>query len=136
MLGGRTKTLHRHTHTHTHTPMPILCLFFFNSLLFRDASTFGRIASRIIGCIPEVCVFLLLCNRFFFVKFTDLILWFLLGLWLIMVKWIMVMKIQPRICLDDWRKSPKNSQIVRHRNLNPRPSEYESSVLALRHLSL
>ena len=38
-----------------------------------------------------------------FYKFTDLILW-----WWIMVKWIVVMKIKPRIYLDDWGKPRRN----------------------------
>ena len=29
--------------------------------------------TRIFGCIPGSCVFLLLCNRCVFIKFTDLI---------------------------------------------------------------
>ena len=31
-------------------------------------------------------------------------------IWWIMVKWIVVMKIQPSICLDDWGKTTKKSQ--------------------------
>ena len=39
-----------------------------------------------------------------------------------MFKWIVVMKIQHSICLDDWGKPRKNPcQVGRHRNLNPRP---------------
>ena len=36
-----------------------------------------------------------------------------------MVKWIVVMKTKPSICLDDWGKPRKNlSQVGRHRDLN------------------
>ena len=53
-----------------------------------------------------------------------------------MVKWIVVMKIQPSICLDDWGKPRKNlSQVGRHRDLNQGPPEYESNVFSLRHLA-
>ena len=47
-----------------------------------------------------------------------------------MVKWIVVMKIQPSICLDDWGKPWKNpSQVGRHRDSNPGPPECESRAL-------
>ena len=53
-----------------------------------------------------------------------------------MVKWIVVMKIEPSICLDNWGKSRKTPvKIGRHWNFNPEPPEYKSSVLSLRHLS-
>ena len=48
-----------------------------------------------------------------------------------MVKWIVVMKIQPSICLDDWGKPRKN----RHRDLNPGPPECESRALPRSHLA-
>ena len=51
-----------------------------------------------------------------------------------MVKWIVVMKIQPSICIDDCEK--KNlSQVGRHRDLNQGPPECESRALPLRHLT-
>ena len=54
-----------------------------------------------------------------------------------MVKWIVVMKIQPSICLDDGGKPRKNiSQIGRHRDLNPGPPECESRALPRSHLVL
>ena len=44
-----------------------------------------------------------------------------------MVKWIVVMKIQPNICLDDWGKPRNNpSQVGRHRGLNPGPPKCKS----------
>ena len=66
------------------------------------------IASIIFGCIPEGCVFLLLCSRCFFVNFY----WFFCDLWIwrIMVNLIVIMKIQPSLCLDDWGKPRKNTQ--------------------------
>ena len=46
----------------------------FFKMLFRYASTSLVISHlRIFGCIPGRCIFLLLCNICFFVKFTDLI---------------------------------------------------------------
>ena len=52
-----------------------------------------------------------------------------------MVKWIVVMKIQPSICLDDWGKPRKTpSQVGRHRDSNPRPPECECRALLRRHL--
>ena len=53
-----------------------------------------------------------------------------------MVKWIVVMKIQPSICLDDWGKPRKNlSQVGRHRDLNPGPPECKSHALPRSHLA-
>ena len=55
-----------------------------------------------------------------------------------MVKWIVVMKIQPSICLDDWGKPRKNlSQVGRHphRDLDPGPPECESRALPRSHLA-
>ena len=49
----------------------------FNSCYLIRFNIFGHIASRVFGCVPEGCVFLLLRNRSFFVSFTDLILWFM-----------------------------------------------------------
>ena len=52
-----------------------------------------------------------------------------------MVKWIVVMKIQPSICLDDVGKPRKNpSQVGRHRDLNQEPLECESRALPRSHL--
>ena len=66
------------------------------------------------------------------VKFTEYDIW----IWWIMVKWIVVMKIQPSICLDDWGKPRKNlSQVGRHRDLNPGPPECESRALPRSHLA-
>ena len=100
---------------------------------------FGHIVSRIFGYIPEGCVLLLWRQIYVMQKsdvsllnFTDLILWFMNMISSLMVKWIVVMKIQPSICLDCWRKARKKpSQIGWHRDLNPRPPEYESSFLSL-----
>ena len=53
-----------------------------------------------------------------------------------MVKWIVVMKIQPSICLDDGgkpRKSP--SEVGWHRDLNQGPPERESRALPRSHLA-
>ena len=54
-----------------------------------------------------------------------------------MVKWIMVVKIQPSIRLDDRRKPRKEkpSQVGRHRDLNHRPPECESRALPRSHLA-
>ena len=53
-----------------------------------------------------------------------------------MVKWIVVMKIQPSICLDDWGKPRKKpSQVGRHRDSNPGPPECESRALPRSHLA-
>ena len=53
-----------------------------------------------------------------------------------MIKWIVVMKIQPSICLHDWGKPRKNpSQIGRIRGLNPGPPECESRALPRSHLA-
>ena len=53
-----------------------------------------------------------------------------------MVKWIVVMKIQPSICLDDWGKPRKNlSQVGRYRDLNPGPPEWVSRALPRSHLA-
>ena len=46
-----------------------------------------------------------------------------------MIKRIVVMKIQPSICLDDIGKPPQKSQVGRHLDLNSWPLEYESSTL-------
>ena len=47
-----------------------------------------------------------------------------------MVQWIVVMKIQPSICLDDWGKPRKNpSQVGRHLDSNPGSPECESRAL-------
>ena len=43
-----------------------------------------------------------------------------------MTKWVMAVKIQFCICLDAAGKPGKNSEIGRHRDLNPEPPEYES----------
>ena len=53
-----------------------------------------------------------------------------------MVKWMMAMKIQPSICLDDRGKPRRNcSQVGRHWDWNSGLPEYKSSVLPLRHLA-
>ena len=53
-----------------------------------------------------------------------------------MVKWIVVMKIQPSICLDHWGKPRKNpSQVARHRDSNSGPTECESRALPRSHLA-
>ena len=53
-----------------------------------------------------------------------------------MVKWIVVMKIQPSICLDDRGKPRKYaSQVGRHRDSNPGPPECESRALPRSHLA-
>ena len=54
-----------------------------------------------------------------------------------MVKWIVIMKIQPSICLDDWKTTKKKtpSQVGRHQDLNPGPLECESRALPWSHLS-
>ena len=53
-----------------------------------------------------------------------------------MVKWIVVMKIQPSICHDEWGKPRKNpNQVGRHRDLNPGPPECESRALPRSHLA-
>ena len=53
-----------------------------------------------------------------------------------MVKWIVVMTIQPSICLDDWGKPRKNpSQVGRIRDSNPGPPESESRALPRSHLA-
>ena len=53
----------------------------------------------------------------------------------IMVKWIVVIKIQPSICFDDTGNSRKNSsQFGRHRYLISGSLEYESSMLPLSYL--
>ena len=51
-----------------------------------------------------------------------------------MAKWIVIMKIQPSICLDVLRKPRKknSSQIGQHRNLNSGPPEYACKVLPQR----
>ena len=51
--------------------------FYFYWLLLETLQLLGNIASRIFGCIPEGCVFLLLCVvNVSIVKFTELILWY------------------------------------------------------------
>ena len=53
-----------------------------------------------------------------------------------MLKWIVVMKIQPSICLVDWGKPRKNpSQVGRYRASNPGPPECESRALPRSHLA-
>ena len=53
-----------------------------------------------------------------------------------MVKWIVVMKIQPSSCLDDRGKPRKNlSQVGGKRDMNPGPPECESRALPRRHLA-
>ena len=53
-----------------------------------------------------------------------------------MVKWIVVMKIQPSIYLDDCKKPRKNpSQVDRDWDLNLGPSECESRALPRSHLA-
>ena len=60
----------------------------------------------------------------------------IIWIWWIMVQWIVVMKIQPSICLDDWGKLRKTpSQVGGHRDLNPRPPECESRALPRSHLA-
>ena len=52
-----------------------------------------------------------------------------------MVKWILVMKIQPSICFVGLGKPRKNpSQVGRHRDSNPGPTECESRALPRSHL--
>ena len=54
-----------------------LCLFFIDCYL-ETLQHLGHIASRIFGCVPECCVFLLLCVvNVSIVKFTELILWYM-----------------------------------------------------------
>ena len=54
-----------------------------------------------------------------------------------MVKWVVVMKIQPSIWLDDWGKPRKYpSQVGRHRDLNPGLPECESRALPRSHLAM
>ena len=48
-----------------------------------------------------------------------------------MVKWIVVMKLQPSICLDDWVAMKKSQSGW----LGPGPPKFESSMLPLRHLT-
>ena len=78
----------------------------FYSCYFDTLQHSDHIAFRIFGYIPESCVFLLLCNRCFFVK---LLLIYDLWIWWIMVKWIAVpvMKIQSSIYLGDRGKQWK-----------------------------
>ena len=53
-----------------------------------------------------------------------------------MVIWIVVMKIQQSICLDDSGKPRKNpSQVSRYRELNRGPPECESRPLPRSHLA-
>ena len=75
---------------------------FFLFVLFGDALTY-LVLSHLgsLGCIPGDCVFLLY-NRCALFKFYDLWMWW------IMVKWFVVIKIQPSIFLDDWGKPQKN----------------------------
>ena len=72
--------------------------FFFsflkNHCYLETLQLLGHIASRVFGWIPEGFVFLLLYIQCF-IKFTDLILQYSIWIWWIMIKWIMVIKIQP-----------------------------------------
>ena len=71
-----------------------------------------------------------------FVKFTDFN-FYDICIWWLMVKLIVVMKIQPRICLDHKGKPRKNpSQVGRYRDLNQGPSDCESHALPGSHLGL
>ena len=73
---------------------------------------------------------------FHLLKFINLVFLMIYGIWWIMVKWIVVMKIQPSTCLNDWRKPRKNlSQVGRHRDLNPGHPECESRALPRSHLA-
>ena len=47
---------------------------FFNSCYIETFQHLGHIISMVFGCIPGGCVFLLFCDRSFFVKFTVLII--------------------------------------------------------------
>ena len=63
-------------HTHTHTDVHLIGLFFHCHL--ETLQHLGHIASRIFGCIPEGCVFLLLCVvNVSIVKITELTLWYM-----------------------------------------------------------
>ena len=50
-------------------------------------------------------------------------------------QWIVVMKIQPSICLMIEENHEKTCKVDRHRDLNPGPPECESRVLPWSHLS-
>ena len=80
----------------------------FLRVIYRRLNTSDNIAPGIFGCIPGGSAFLLLCNRCLFYG-----LW----VWWIMVKWIVVMKIQPSICLDDWGKSSQLDHWIRDLSL-------------------
>ena len=47
------------------------CILFLNSCYLETPQHLGHIVSRIFGCTAEGCVFLLLCNRWFFVQFYQ-----------------------------------------------------------------
>ena len=66
----------------------------------------------------------------------GIFIYFILWIWWIMVKWIVVMKIQPSICLDDWGKPRKNpSQVGWHQDLKPGPPKCKSRALPRSHLA-
>ena len=115
---------------------PRTASIFFYSLLFRDAST-SLVISRLgsLGVYQKAVYFYCCVVNVSIVKFTDfnfMIIW----IWWIMVKCIVIMKIQPSICLDDWGKPRKNpKQVGRHRDSNPEPSECESRALPRSHLA-
>ena len=104
---------------------------FFMSLLFRDAST-SLVISRLGSLDVYQNVYFYCCVvNVSFVKFTYLIL-----CWRIMVKCIVVMKIQPSICLHDWGKPRRNSsQVGWYQDLNAGPPECESRALPRSHLA-
>ena len=85
---------------------PFSSIFFIHCYL-ETLQHLGQIASRVFGCVPEGCVFLLLCSQCSIVMFAQLILWYMNLMK--MVKWIVVMRIQPSICLDNLGKPRKNS---------------------------
>ena len=85
----------------------ILLVFFFYSLLFRDAST-SLVISRLgsLGVYQKAVYSCCCVANVHLLKFTDFN-FYDIWIWWIMVKRIVVMKIQPSICLDDWGKPRK-----------------------------
>ena len=111
-----------------------IIIIFFYSLLFRDAST-SLVISHLgsLGVYQKAVYFYCCVVNISFV--TDLILWYI-WIWWIMVKWTVVVQIQPSICLDYCGKPrKKNSLVVRPRDLNQGPPECESRALPRSHLA-
>ena len=113
----------------------VFCVFFIHCYL-ETFQHLGHIASRVFGCVPEGCVFILFYSQCFILLNTlILILWY--------------MNLMNNGQMDRGNKNPtqnlpwwlrkttkKPNQVGWYRELNPGPPECESRALPRNHLAL